>query len=70
MAPESDVPVPDSTSNEVNFMNHSMGNVSNYFWSFGNGQMGNTENPSITYSRAGIYEVDISDFNSRIWQAF
>jgi len=41
----------------VEFFNTSTGNITDYFWDLGNGQISFVPNPSIIYSESGEYEV-------------
>lgn len=41
----------------VNFTNTSSGNITNYYWDFGNGNTSSLKNPGAIYNQAGAYTV-------------
>ncbi|HIG06394.1 MAG TPA: PKD domain-containing protein, partial [Planctomycetes bacterium] len=43
----------------VDFTDASTGNISSYTWNFGDGESSTSQNPSHTYSAAGIYDVSL-----------
>lgn len=45
---------------EVEFTNTSVGTISSYAWDFGDGNTSAAENPTHTYTEAGIYEVELT----------
>lgn len=46
--------------NQVHFFNRSSGPIMEYYWDFGNGTFSDEENPTITYKKAGTYEVTLT----------
>ena len=49
---------------QAQFTDLSTGNPTSWFWNFGDGQTSNTQNPSVTYTRPGIYSVSLTVQNS------
>lgn len=49
----------------VSFQDQSSGNISNYDWSFGNGNNSTKKNPDATYVSAGSYDVTLIVSNGR-----
>jgi PKD repeat protein len=47
----------------VNFINQSTGDINIYLWAFGDGGTSSSLNPSYTYTRPGIYTVQLSVTN-------
>ncbi|MDP4267212.1 MAG: PKD domain-containing protein, partial [Bacteroidota bacterium] len=56
--------VADNTTKKVNFSNTSKGEVSSYFWYFGDGQVSNEINPEHIYNKDGIYQVCLTVRNN------
>ncbi|NJM16434.1 MAG: PKD domain-containing protein [Bacteroidales bacterium] len=48
----------------VNFSDKSLGNITNWYWDFGNGKFANVKNPVHTYQAPGYYWVTLSVFDS------
>jgi len=46
------------------FTNKSSGNITNYFWEFGDGAFSNVSNPLHTYNKAGYYDVSLTVLDS------
>lgn len=44
----------------VNFINTSSGTITNYSWTFGDGNMSSAVSPMYTYSNAGVYSVTLT----------
>ncbi len=47
------------TPRKIIFANFSMGNVTNYFWNFGDGTTSIEKNPKHFYAKSGIFEVTL-----------
>lgn len=47
------------TGGPVSFSNTSTGNIISWNWNFGNGQTSNQQNPNITFSNSGSYNVTL-----------
>ncbi|AAM06600.1 PKD domain-containing protein [Methanosarcina acetivorans] len=54
----------------VNFTDTSFGNISDYYWEFGDGYTSASESPSHTYTSGGIYSVNhsVSDGVATDWE--
>lgn len=48
----------------VNFSNFTTGTNNNYSWSFGDGYLSNLFEPSHTYSKAGVYDICLTVYDS------
>ncbi len=48
----------------VQFSDQSTGNVTSYYWTFGNGGSSTLQNPTYTYNIAGIYTVTLTASNA------
>ena len=58
---------PESTTilnSEVNFMNYSLGDISSFYWDFGDGNYSNLENPIHEYDSVGYFNVELLIANS------
>lgn len=63
---EADFGLSDTTiylGQSIDFINQSTGNIIDYLWEFGDGNTSGEENPSHTYSDAGIYNVVLTISN-------
>ncbi len=56
---------PKITENTVEFYDLSIGNPTNWYWFFDNGQTSNEQNPTTTYDEPGIHEVAFS-----VWDGY
>lgn len=45
---------------EIQFQNKSFGNISSYFWDFGDGTTSFEENPKHTYTHEGTYQISLT----------
>ncbi|MCX7987071.1 MAG: PKD domain-containing protein, partial [Bacteroidales bacterium] len=45
------------SAKQVYFYNRSLGQINKYFWNFGNGTTSTLMNPSVTYTKSGVYNV-------------
>jgi gliding motility-associated-like protein len=45
---------------QAQFTDLSTGNPTSWLWNFGDGQTSNTQNPSVTYTKPGIYSVSLT----------
>jgi PKD repeat protein/uncharacterized protein YjdB len=54
----------DVASKSVTFSNTSEGDLSNYFWNFGNGKFSTEKSPSYTYNKEGMYKVSLTVANT------
>ena len=50
----------DSASNKVYFINKSTGNITDYYWDFGDGHYSKEEYPVHAYAMPGVYKVSLS----------
>ncbi|MCB9232296.1 MAG: PKD domain-containing protein [Bacteroidia bacterium] len=48
----------------VTFFDQSTNNPTNWYWNFGDGQSGYTQNPTHTYANGGVYTVCMTAFNN------
>lgn len=55
---------------QVTFQNISTGNITNYNWNFGDGNVSTLENPSHTYSQAGMYLVELNVKNASNYNSY
>ncbi len=62
----------DSTGFTVQFNNYSVGDITNYYWYFGDGGYSEDENPLYTYSYPGGYDVclDVYDSVNDCWDSY
>ena len=49
----------DIIDKKVTFYNNSVGEISSYYWDFGNGKVSQLKNPVHTYQNYGVYEVTL-----------
>ncbi len=47
----------DSLNNAYQFFDYSTGNITSWYWEFGDGNISTSQNPSHQYSTPGVYEV-------------
>ncbi|MFM1876495.1 MAG: hypothetical protein RL266_2232 [Bacteroidota bacterium] len=53
-------PTPVCNGNMVQFTDNSSGTIASYLWDFGDGQFGQTQNPSHVYPDLGTYQVTLT----------
>ena len=54
----------DESSNSVIFTDASSDNITNWYWTFGDGSFATDRNPVKTYKQAGVYQVTLIVFDS------
>jgi PKD repeat protein len=54
----------ETSETSVVFTNNSQGNITDYFWDFGDGNYSYSANPTHTYAEAGIYDVYLGVYDS------
>lgn len=60
----------DFETKKVTFQNISTGNITNYNWNFGEGAVSTLENPTHTYSQAGMYLVELNVKNASNYNSY
>jgi PKD repeat protein len=53
----------DNATKTVKFSDKSRGNITNWYWKFGDGKMDTIQNPSHVYTKGGSYEVCLMIYN-------
>ncbi|MBI4646620.1 MAG: PKD domain-containing protein [Bacteroidia bacterium] len=54
----------DFTANMVNFFDQSLGNITSWYWNFGDGEFSELQNPTHFYQQPGFYQVCLTTFDS------
>lgn len=54
----------DNSTNTVTCTNYSTGNISNYFWNFGDGNASTLISPTYKYNKSGVYTIALTVINN------
>ena len=52
------------SNNTVSFINNSVGEISSFWWDFGNGKISQLENPVHTFENYGVYEITLTIYDT------